>query len=180
VTDDLIADGLRQLLEQIQQELLTHQVAARWNGGASGPVMRPISGGRLAAEVDARLNELAQQVIGLVEVRTRLVPVAGRGGGGLSTLGVRAQREVAQVIVRALPGEITPGDGEEPDAPKPSVISAQRMLTILIILIAILVLREATDLSAHDQSVLMNAIAIGCAAVTAIDHLKVKPPDRKD
>jgi hypothetical protein len=143
--------------------------------------MRPISGGlRLAAQVDARLNELAQQVIDLVEVRTCLVPVVGSGGGQLSTLGVRAQAEVAQVIVRGLPGEVTLGDGEEPDTPKPSVMSAQRMLTVLIILIAILVLRESTELSDHDQSVLMNAIAIGCAAWTVSDHLKIKPPNKKD
>jgi hypothetical protein len=57
------------------------------------------------------------------------------------------------------------------------LLTTQRVLYVLI---AILVLRESTELSAHDQSLLMNVIAMGCAALTLADHIKIKPPDEKD
>jgi hypothetical protein len=174
VTDDPNADELRQLLEQIQQELLDHQVAAGWNGGVSGPVMRPISGSmRMTGLVDARLANLAWQVIGLAEARAPLVPV---GGVQLRTLGVNIQGEVGRVIVRALPGEVTLGEGQKPIPARKELLTNQRMFMTVIGLISICLLLFYIDLSAEDRDLLMAAVAIAGLAGWAYDHFKIDPP----
>lgn len=118
------------------------------------------------ATIDHLMLDLSGQVIGIVETKTFSGDITVRG-------------EAAQVIARALPGKVAIRSGV-PEPAQTRIVTAQRMLYVLIALIAILVLRESTELSASDQSVLMNAIAIGGAAWMVSDHLKIEPPDKKD
>jgi hypothetical protein len=167
VAEDPLAEALR-LLEQAG----LRRAYAAGVGGVVGPVVRPLTGGPLlAAWMDAGIDELRQRVIALAEARVS-VQLSARVGVHVPKPGVSVQGEVAHVIVRALPGEVIIGTDETPKAAGSSLITAQRLLNILICLIAVMLLQTYAGLSSKDQNLLMGAIAIGGLAWQASDHVR--------